>query len=98
MSRDKNWLRELKSNTKCSICGSNIDIHFHHTDRDSKIMTVHDMNIWYGKPKVLAEIAKCIPLCKDCHTKYPIGNSLCKYGATCCPLIGTPECKCATND
>ena len=94
MPRDYNWLRELKLTLRCAICGSSTDINFHHTDRDNKILPVGTMNRKYGKARVLAEIEKCIPLCTSCHTNYPIGTSICKYGAECCPLIGTPDCKC----
>ena len=99
MSRDKNWLNDLKATYRCIECGSNINIHFHHTNSDSKILPVSELNRKYGKAKVLAEIAKCVPLCGNCHDTYHNGvyhdRRLCRYGAKCCPLIGTPECKCA---
>jgi hypothetical protein len=65
------WFTELKKTLKCQECG-NPDhrvLQFHHKDRDLKDSAVSIMVIRkIKKEKILAEIAKCICLCANCHT------------------------------
>lgn len=72
-SRKKNrlWLRELKKNLSCKNCGENhpATLAFHHINPLEKYDEVSSM-ISSGscsRAKILAEIAKCIVLCHNCH-------------------------------
>jgi hypothetical protein len=68
-------LNEYKSTLKCSICGQSFSDHpsvmeFHHTGKDPKAGTIG--TIIGGNPssrRLQAELAKCIPVCANCHRK-----------------------------
>ena len=70
------WFKEtkLKDVSKgCSCCGymgHPDDFDYHHVDPSTKILAVSDMLGTYGRPKVIAEMAKCVIVCKPCHAKY----------------------------
>lgn len=66
------WLKELKANSPCVVCGESDPacIEFHHLDSDEKdgtisglIRSTHDMS------KIQEEVDKCVPLCANCHRK-----------------------------
>lgn len=64
------WYYELKSKLSCILCGENSpdNIHFHHRDPTEKFMNVSTMVMGcYAKDRIIAEIEKCDPLCKNCH-------------------------------
>ena len=65
------FIREQKQGKLCSVCGeSNIDLlEFHHIDKTTKRAEVSQM-LLYAKGTILAEIAKCILLCRSCHGKH----------------------------
>jgi hypothetical protein len=66
------WLRKLKRTLKCNRCPESfwVCLDFHHTDPTEKDMSVAQAvrNGW-SKKRILAEIAKCEVLCKNCHAK-----------------------------
>ena len=69
------WFKEtkLKDVSKgCSCCGHMghpDDFDYHHADPSTKILAVSDMLGTYGRPKVIAEMAKCVIVCRSCHEK-----------------------------
>lgn len=51
---------------KCAWCGHIGNIHYHHIKPSEKKHNVSRM--WcYSQKKIDEEIAKCIPLCANCH-------------------------------
>jgi len=71
----RNWLSELKTNIKCSMCGQFFPdcpsiIEFHHEGKDPKRMEIARMVGTGGSEEAVhREIAKCIPLCANCHRR-----------------------------
>lgn len=64
------WLQEYKNGLSCSRCGFShpAAIQFHHRDADGKTvnLSVAARKGW-GKERLLEELAKCDPLCANCH-------------------------------
>ncbi|KKL48678.1 hypothetical protein LCGC14_2323100 [marine sediment metagenome] len=59
---------EYMRDKACSFCGRNDRLHLHHTDPATK--TAHTSHIWgWRESRRLAEIAKCIILCTNCHAQ-----------------------------
>lgn len=68
----KRWIRELKSNLKCTRCPEShiACLQFHHLDPTKKEFTIGDKDTrFFSKEKILREIEKCIVLCANCHAK-----------------------------
>ena len=69
------WLNDLKRTMKCSMCGQSFPdcppiIDFHHSGRELKNGGVGLLtSTGYNQKRVLAEIAKCTPLCANCHRR-----------------------------
>jgi hypothetical protein len=64
------WWREYKKQFVCSNCPEThsacIEFHHHNDDKEASVARlVQDAS----KQKVLKEIAKCTPLCSNCHKK-----------------------------
>ena len=63
------WYAEVKSRYACAHCGEDHPacLQFHHPnkDKDIAVSTLAMIN----RKRALAEIAKCIPLCANCHAK-----------------------------
>lgn len=73
LARLKKWYQAFKSQLKCSMCPENHPacLHFHHSDPDIKIDSVARMvSAGISKVRILAEIAKCMVLCANCHAKF----------------------------
>jgi transcription elongation factor Elf1 len=69
----REWFSEFKASLKCSRCNENHPacLEFHHADPSQKETTINSA-IWqldWGKERILAEAAKCIILCANCHRK-----------------------------
>lgn len=64
------WWKEYKSQFVCEKCGEDHPacIQFHHPNND-KYMAVSQLLHLGNKSKILEEVAKCIPLCANCHFK-----------------------------
>lgn len=64
------WYKEYKSKFSCVQCGENHPacIHFHHhnNDKDKEVAVFAQKS---SKKGVIKEIAKCTPLCANCHAK-----------------------------
>ena len=69
----------------CAGCGA-APTEFHHVDPETKENGPVDFWCW-GKARREAELAKCIPVCSDCHKWYHRPNAVCgtvkKYGQGC---------------
>lgn len=66
----RDWYFDLKKGLKCSRCG--IDdfrvLDLHHLDPSKKDMEVSNLaQRGRSKETILAEIAKCVCLCSNCH-------------------------------
>lgn len=68
----KSWLKDIKSNLKCSRCPENHPacLQFHHIDPSTKEFSIGDKEVKdFSKEKILKEIQKCLVLCANCHMK-----------------------------
>jgi len=71
----KKWLSEMKKELHCSVCGQSfpdfpIILDFHHEGKESKETAIgYMMRDRRAKGTILAEIAKCIPVCANCHRR-----------------------------
>jgi protein-arginine kinase activator protein McsA len=65
------WYKELKGNLKCERCPEShiATLDFHHKDPTEKVGLVSKMVMDVSRTRALAEIAKCIVLCSNCHRK-----------------------------
>jgi len=66
------WWHDLKSTMHCEECGESAPecIHFHHIDPATKCFNLSEgASAGRAKSVVLAEVAKCRPLCANCHLK-----------------------------
>lgn len=64
------WFSNIKASLFCNKCGESdaICLDFHHVG-GVKEGTVSQIFARYGRKKVLAEMAKCVVLCANCHRK-----------------------------
>ncbi len=68
----RDWLESIKDDLSCERCDEdeNICLDFHHVNLSDKVNAVSTMAMCgTAKNKILAEIAKCIVLCSNCHRK-----------------------------
>jgi formate dehydrogenase assembly factor FdhD len=65
----KNYIRELKQNSKCSKCGEErwYVLDFHHSNDDDKIENISKLANGGATKKIQEELKKCIILCSNCH-------------------------------
>ena len=70
------WFAYYKETFSCQICGESCStvLDFHHLDPKKKADNISRL-VATDKPiaVVLAEIAKCAPLCRNCHAKVHAG-------------------------
>jgi hypothetical protein len=66
------WFAEYRATLKCTLCPEShpATIDFHHADPSEKDVNIANAigNGW-SKKRILREIAKCLPLCSNCHRK-----------------------------
>ena len=75
----KIWYNELKSGLACVRCKENAPccLVFHHIDPDKKNFNIAGAAcMGISKPRILAEIDKCLVLCANCHRKLHAGLRL----------------------
>lgn len=67
-ARKEKWFRELKEQYSCERCGAYHPaiIEFHHKEPSQKDFAIGNFQD-RSKAKILAEIKKCTPLCRNCH-------------------------------
>ena len=66
----RKWFKEFKSTLACIKCGEarSACLDFHHRDPSKKVKEISVMVNWaMTKEKIMAEVAKCDVLCKNCH-------------------------------
>lgn len=66
----REWMRKRREeyfkDKVCEFCGSSDRLELDHKDRSTKV----SHRIWsWSKERREAELAKCRPLCYDCHTR-----------------------------
>ena len=77
MKERREWYENIKKNLRCERCDefTPICLDFHHIDPTTKERSAHTRTIGVSamigrkKETILAEIAKCIVLCANCHRK-----------------------------
>ncbi len=66
------WFTEYKKTLKCAMCPESTTccLEFHHKDPKKKDLAIAEgvHNGWSIK-RLMAEIAKCVVLCANCHRK-----------------------------
>ena len=67
-----NELKEYKASQTCQKCGNDkyYLLEFHHLDPSTKDGDVSTLAKTKGKRAVWDEIAKCVVLCKNCHSDF----------------------------
>ena len=77
INRVKNeWFLDYKKTLSCKVCGESCDIvlDFHHLDPKVKTNNISRLIATNASASiVLAEIAKCVVLCRNCHAKVHAG-------------------------
>lgn len=66
------WRDDLKSGLSCKLCREDHPavLQFHHLDPSQKDFEVSNaIRMGFSKEKIVAEIAKCVVLCANCHFK-----------------------------
>ena len=69
-TRELRMLAQERLGGKCVNCGESCGacLDFHHVDRESKEMQVAKLlGGRYGMEKIMAEVDKCVLLCRNCH-------------------------------
>jgi hypothetical protein len=68
----REWWNELKAKLLCAKCGETHPycLEFHHEDPKKKDRAVsHAVHAGWSKERIIAEMAKCVVLCANCHRK-----------------------------
>lgn len=66
----KRWFTAFKKNISCITCGCTKRLHFHHRDiRPGNVCVSALVTQGRSMKQILKEIAKCEPLCFECHHK-----------------------------
>lgn len=67
----KQYIKELKHNSKCSICGEEDDccLEFHHLDEKKKKFSIGKIPHTVTLEDVKKELEKTICVCANCHRK-----------------------------
>lgn len=62
---------EWKSSLSCEVCGEDDSccLDFHHLDPEQKDINVSEMARSYSWDSIMAEVNKCVVVCKNCHCK-----------------------------
>jgi len=60
-------IQALRATLTCDVCGGTVDL-FHHVDPSTKRFNI-GRGFGYTQENVEIELAKCIPMCKPCHTR-----------------------------
>lgn len=71
------WYREVKAGLECERCGCDdpVVLEFHHRDDVVKVAEVATLvQRGASRARILAEIAKCIVLCANCHRREHFGS------------------------
>ena len=65
------WFKGFKATLSCKKCGDNryYILDFHHLDPSQKDVEISTA-MGSSKKRVLEEVKKCIPLCRNCHAEF----------------------------
>ncbi len=65
------WWAEFKATQKCVDCGESHPacLEFHHTSKDKEKHLANAVRSGWSREKILAEVAKCVCVCANCHRK-----------------------------
>ncbi len=69
----REWWRDLKATKSCCLCKENAPecLHFHHVVPKTKAFDLSEgASNGRSREVILAEVAKCVVLCGNCHAKY----------------------------
>ena len=83
------WAIEMLG-SQCSECGTTLDLQIHHRDPSQKSVRISTVLSRWSIAKISEELAKCILLCADCHTKHHHPNA----GAHGIPARYNAGCRC----
>lgn len=74
--RKKNQFEAWKRTLKCTKCTENYFrcLDFHHLDPTQKDMNISASYVTVGTDTLIAELTKCVVLCKNCHVKVHDGE------------------------
>lgn len=74
--RNRELLRSIKRVRGCASCAEDdpICLDFHHRDPAEKSWSIAKRMAGSKKETLLAEVEKCIVLCRNCHAKLHWGN------------------------
>ncbi len=70
--RNREYIRDVKSQNACNQCGesNSICLEFHHLDSDDKESAISNAaGAGWSIERLQLEIKKCIVLCRNCHAK-----------------------------
>ena len=62
------FINELRARTVCAVCGAQ-PIHWHNPDHRQQPRHRVGGLVRYSRARILAEIARCTPLCHPCHRR-----------------------------
>jgi len=70
----REWLNNYKKTLKCNNCDENHPavLDFHHLDPSKKDFTIAS-RVSVAKETLLIELAKCVILCRNCHSELHAG-------------------------
>ena len=66
------WFEKYKTSRGCQICGYNKcgrALDFHHKDPSQKLRRIERKHLKSRSKLILAELKKCLLLCKNCHAE-----------------------------
>ena len=76
--KNKLWYKAYKENLSCTVCGFDKEpkaIDFHHVNGSTKEITPSRMiRQGYSIERMKTELAKCIPLCANCHRVFHLST------------------------
>lgn len=71
----RRWMKEFKRTLRCAHCGEDhpATLDFHHANGGKDISVALMANSGFSQESILAEAAKCVVLCANCHRKEHFG-------------------------
>lgn len=71
IGRNKEYVAEYLAEHPCIACGATEGLCFHHSEPETKRLSVGDLTIRGHSLEVIwGEIDKCVVLCRSCHMKH----------------------------
>ena len=77
----RQYIRDMKTLNPCTDCGIRYPYYVMDFDHlGDKSFNIADMSNWSSIARVRKEIAKCEPVCANCHRERTAKRRLAKYG------------------